>query len=56
MTNCDCKDFNTCISCLTYDDCLQKEFIENGRIKASSSLTTLIIAVIILSAIVIKLL
>ena len=56
MTNCDCKDYNTCICCPTYDDCLQKEFIENGRIKASSSLTTFIIAIIILSAIVFKLL
>ncbi len=54
MSTCNCEDFNTCICCTTYDDCLQKEFVEKGRIKASSILTTFIIAILILSAIVIK--
>ncbi len=56
MTNCDCQNYNTCINCRTFDYCTQKEFIDEGRIRVSSSLTTFIIAIIILSAIVIKLL
>ena len=55
MITCDCQDYNTCICCRTYDHCLQKEFIEKGRIRAGSSLTTIIVAIIILSVIFIKL-